>query len=139
MQPHEQHIGLGGFVGDPWLSIMLALCHILLVVSHWLVLNFSIGIRGCNHCFSTDSGERQLSMHLHGWANEWMNDQYTPLLVYCYATGLPPLASRPARTALLSPVGPEGCSGTRAPSHYQGHTRHPAIIVHRVHPGHSST
>jgi hypothetical protein len=37
-----------------------------------------------------------------------MNDQYTPLLVYCNAIGLPPLASRPARTALLSPVGPEG-------------------------------
>jgi hypothetical protein len=34
-----------------------------------------------------------------------MNDQYTPLLVYCSAIGLlPPLASRPARTALLSPV-----------------------------------
>jgi hypothetical protein len=37
-----------------------------------------------------------------------MNDQYTPLLVYCNAIGLPPLASRPARTALLSPMGPEG-------------------------------
>jgi hypothetical protein len=37
-----------------------------------------------------------------------MNDQYTPLLVYCNALGLPPLASRPASTALLSPVGPEG-------------------------------
>jgi hypothetical protein len=37
-----------------------------------------------------------------------MNDQYTPLLVYRNAIGLPPLASRPVRTALLSPVGPEG-------------------------------
>jgi hypothetical protein len=39
-----------------------------------------------------------------------MNDQYTPLLVYGNAIGLPPLASRPVRTALLSPVGPEGYS-----------------------------
>jgi hypothetical protein len=37
--------------------------------------------------------------------NEW---SVHPLLVYCNAIGLPPLASRPARTALLSPVGPEG-------------------------------
>jgi hypothetical protein len=29
-----------------------------------------------------------------------MNDQYIPLLVYRNAIGLPPLASRPARTAL---------------------------------------
>jgi hypothetical protein len=37
-----------------------------------------------------------------------MNGQYTPLPVYRNIIGFPPLASRPVRTALLSPVGPEG-------------------------------
>jgi hypothetical protein len=31
-----------GFVGDPWLFIILTLCHILHFVSHWLVLDLSI-------------------------------------------------------------------------------------------------
>jgi hypothetical protein len=37
-----------GFVGDPWLFIMLTLCHILHFVSHWLVLSLSIStVSGC--------------------------------------------------------------------------------------------
>jgi hypothetical protein len=52
-----------------------------------------------------------------------MNDQYTPLLVYCNAIGLPPLASRLARTALLSPVGPEGYLALGPISLHQGHTQ----------------
>jgi hypothetical protein len=31
-----------GFVGDPWLSIMLTICHILHSVSHWPVLVYFI-------------------------------------------------------------------------------------------------
>jgi hypothetical protein len=31
-----------GFVGDPWLSILSRFCHIVRVVSHWLVLDHLI-------------------------------------------------------------------------------------------------
>jgi hypothetical protein len=33
-----------GFVGDPWLSITLTLCHILHSVSHWPVLVYFINL-----------------------------------------------------------------------------------------------
>jgi hypothetical protein len=33
-----------GFVGDPWLSITLTLCHILHSVSHWPVLVYLINV-----------------------------------------------------------------------------------------------
>jgi hypothetical protein len=35
-----------GFVGDPWLSILLTLCHILHSVSHWPVLVYFISMTG---------------------------------------------------------------------------------------------
>jgi hypothetical protein len=34
-----------GFAGDPWLSIMLTLCHILHSVSHWPVLVYCIKLK----------------------------------------------------------------------------------------------
>jgi hypothetical protein len=37
-----------GFVGDPWLSITLSLCHILHSVSHWPVLVYYFNSTGCS-------------------------------------------------------------------------------------------
>jgi hypothetical protein len=42
----QSFVQLLGFVGDPWLFIILTLCHILHFVSHWLVLDLSIN---CKH------------------------------------------------------------------------------------------
>jgi hypothetical protein len=38
LQPDSLSPVSEGFVGDPWLSIMLTLCHILHSISHWPVL-----------------------------------------------------------------------------------------------------
>jgi hypothetical protein len=45
-----------GVCGDPWLSIMLTLCHILHSVSHWPVLGYFINHAQelCLHCSKGD-------------------------------------------------------------------------------------
>jgi hypothetical protein len=50
-----------GFVGDPWLSITLTLCHILHSVSHWPVLVYFIKKGGVplevtSHCAVSATG-----------------------------------------------------------------------------------
>jgi hypothetical protein len=44
LQPDSWSTVSEGFVGDPWLSITLTLCHILHSVSHWPVLVYFISI-----------------------------------------------------------------------------------------------
>jgi hypothetical protein len=47
---HTAHTGKvegEGFVGDPWLSILLTLCHISHFGSHWLVLDHLIKLKAC--------------------------------------------------------------------------------------------
>jgi hypothetical protein len=50
LQPDSWSPVSEGFVGDPWLSITLTLCHILHSVSHWPVLVYLI-----NRIISTGS------------------------------------------------------------------------------------
>jgi hypothetical protein len=44
LQPDSWSPVSEGFVGDPWLSITLTLCHILHSVSHWPVLVYFTNI-----------------------------------------------------------------------------------------------
>jgi hypothetical protein len=74
-------------VGDPWLSILLILCHILHFGSHWLVLDHLVNIT--NHVQERDgAGILLVSHHLffvrplkcpHPWGNSFYQAVESPM------------------------------------------------------------